>query len=283
MTYLQHLRLGTRGSALALKQANNVKVMMDAMFSVNVELTIIKTTGDDTSEDISSLGGKGVFVKEIENALLRRDIDLAVHSFKDITSTPHSELKYSAFLLKERVTDAFVLFNHQQLPTDDCVLATGSMRRQALCQALYPNVRCVPIRGNIDTRIQKARAMGVDGVILSTAGLQRLGLDHLITHEPDPKQFVPAPGQGMLAIQHRSKDTIVEAMVKQLIHPKVHELGESYYNLLHGISFNCELPFGAYIEDKQCHVFLKHASNEYLRFPVSEMANGINQILGLVR
>lgn len=281
----KQLRLGTRGSALAIRQAGMIKAMIEsAHIECHVELIPIKTTGDMRSENISSLGGKGVFIKEIEDALLRDDIDIAVHSFKDITSTPHEQLEYSAFLLQERVTDAFILFNdNKNIDVDDCVIATGSMRRQALCHELYPRTTCVPIRGNIDTRIQKAKALGYDGLILSTAGLQRLGLDHLITHEPDPTRFIPAPGQGMLAIQHQKNNPELADMMQNLVDPSIHELGCQYFELLKGIAFNCNLPLGAYIDGNQCHVFLKHKASKYMTFPVSEMGDAMGKIRSMAQ
>ena len=279
MTKTHTIRLGTRGSSLALTQANMVKAMLEEHFpDVPIQLITIKTTGDIRSEDISSLGGKGVFIKEIEAALLNNEIDLAVHSFKDITSKPHDSLVYSAFLLQERVTDAFVLFNKKNVQQDACVIATGSMRRQALCRELYPNITCVPIRGNIDNRIKKAKSLGYDGLILSTAGLQRLDLDHLITHEPDPVRFIPAPGQGMLAIQHRVADKHIVPFVEPLIMPKTHLLGVHYFRLLQGISFNCNLPFGAYINGDDCHAFIQHKHPEYFKFKLTEMPNAIDHI-----
>lgn len=285
MKHSKQLRLGTRGSALAIRQASMIKAMIEsAHIECHVKLISIKTSGDIRSENISSLGGKGVFIKEIEDALLRDDIDIAVHSFKDITSTPHEQLEYSAFLLQERVTDAFILFNNNKnIDVDDCVIATGSMRRQALCHELYPRTTCVPIRGNIDTRIHKAKALGYDGLILSTAGLQRLGLDHLITHEPDPTRFIPAPGQGMLAIQHQKNKPELFKMMQRLADPSIHKLGCQYFELLKGIAFNCNLPFGAYIERDHCHVFFKHKSSKYLTFPVSEMGEAIGDIRSMAQ
>jgi hydroxymethylbilane synthase len=279
------LRLGTRGSTLAIKQASMIKAMIESAYiQCRVELIPIKTTGDNRLEAISLLGGKGVFIKEIEDALLRDDIDIAVHSFKDITSTPHEQLEYSAFLLQERATDAFIAFNRSKnIAVDDCVIATGSMRRQALCQELYPNMTCVPIRGNIDTRIQKAKALGLDGLILSTAGLQRLSLDHLITYEPDPKKFIPAPGQGMLAIQHRKNNPALSHMLQDLVDPSMHKLGCQYFELLKGIAFNCNLPLGAYIDENQCHVFLKRNTSTYMIFPVCDMAEAIREIRSMVQ
>jgi hydroxymethylbilane synthase len=192
-------------------------------------------------------------------------------------------LEYSAFLLQERVTDAFILFNDKNLKKDPCVIATGSMRRQALCHELYPRITCVPIRGNIDTRIQKAKALGYDGLILSTAGLQRLSLDHLISHEPEPTKFIPAPGQGMLAIQHQKNKPELTTMMQCLVDPSIHKLGCQYFELLRGIAFNCNLPFGAYIEGAHCHVFLKHKLSKYMMFSVSEMGAAIGEIRSMVQ
>ena len=283
MTNMPIFQLGTRGSTLALKQANMVKdTLIQAHPELDVRLQVIETTGDQSGEDISVIGGKGVFIKEIEQALLTGTIDCAVHSFKDITSQPHDSLTYSAFLLNERVTDAFILFDNKTIHTDSLRIATGSMRRQALCEYLYPNIECIPIRGNIDTRIKKARELNYDGLILSTAGLQRLNLDHKISFEPDPCQFIPAPGQGMLAIQNRVDDTNTSQIIQSLREEKGHAMGCKYYEFLQGIAFNCNLPLGAYINDDQFHVFYKHHGAEYLSFSLSELSSAIDSVKGAV-
>lgn len=271
-----NLRLGSRGSALALVQANRVKALISQVYpELSIEIIIIKTAGDLNQGDIASLGGKSVFVKDIEMALINDEIDIAVHSFKDITSQPVEGLSYGAFLLEERPTDAVILFDQQKSLSEPLTLATGSLRRQQLCSHLYPGIECVPIRGNIDTRIQLAKQNNYDGLILSTAGLQRLQLEHLISLEPDPCQFIPAPGQGMLAIQHRSNDHVSEEIVAAIGNPSDHQLGQLYYTFLQGIAFNCNLPLGAYILENQIHIFVQQDQPKYLQFQSSEIQQAI--------
>jgi hydroxymethylbilane synthase len=275
----QEIRIGTRGSALALWQANYIKqALVHAFPQLSVVIHVIQTQGDkDAQCSIADMGGKGVFVKDIEQALVDNTIDIAVHSFKDITAQPHAALDYAGFCLQERVTDAIILFNHsvEALALEPLVLATGSMRRQALCKEYFSKVQCVSIRGNIDTRIQRARDRGLDGLILSTAGLQRLGLDDYITHEPDPMQFVPAPGQGLLALQVRAQDIQVTEYIQAITQVGTNDLGHLYYDLLEGIAFNCGIPFGAYIDKAILHVFLQDVTGVSQAFSVENIAENM--------
>ena len=276
------IRLGTRGSQLAIAQANHIKnKIIDVDSTIDVRITIIRTKGDECDDPIDQMG-EGVFVKDIEQALLNLDIDIAVHSFKDITSTPHPDLAYSGFISEERATDAFILFNHDDVKTKSLRLATGSLRRKSLCAHLFPNIECVPMRGNIDSRITTAKALSLDGLILSTAGLQRIRQDHFITFEPDPLQFIPAPGQGMLAIQNRTGDKACEQVIKSIIDPKGHELGIAYFKFLNGIQFNCNHPLGAIIHNNEWHVFLGHHGPHYFKHPVNDVDGIIHQIKGIV-
>ena len=252
------VRIGSRGSNLALVQAQFIKQQFEAVHPhITCRIKVIKTTGDQSQKPIHQIGGKGVFIKELEVALLNQEIDIAVHSFKDITAKPSPELIYSGFFLKERVTDAFIFFNQHSIPPKNMRLATGSLRRKALCDALYPNITCVPIRGNIQTRIALAKDRGDDGLILSTAGLQRLQLDHQISFEPSACTFIPAPGQGLIAIQQRSEDTDLKTQIQHLTDPKVDQLGTQYYRILQGIDFDCQLPLGVYIDTDAIYGFIQ--------------------------
>jgi hydroxymethylbilane synthase len=269
------IRIGTRGSTLARWQAEHIKKKIQLVHpKCRVSIVIIQTKGDMSSRDISDLGGKGAFVKDIEQALLDNHIDVAVHSFKDITSRPHSDLICSGFILEERPTDAFVLFNHRTPESDMLQLATSSLRRQTLCRQLYPNITCIPMRGNIDVRIKKAREQQLDGLILSAAGLQRLNLEHLISFEPSPTLFVPAPGQGFLALQNRVSSKKITALMRRIIDPKIHAMGEAYYEFLTGVQFNCNIPLGAYIHQGAWHVVVWQGQR---------MTHSVNDTAGLVQ
>tara|TARA_A100001015_G_C14899723_1_gene675930 strand:- start:82 stop:936 length:855 start_codon:yes stop_codon:yes gene_type:complete len=279
----ERIRIGSRGSKLAVWQANFIKHQLEKFDpSLNVEIHIIETTGDQSSEAIRTLGGKGVFIKEIEQALIEKSIDLAVHSFKDITARSDARLKFCGFLLNERVTDAFILFNHTSIQNQPLNLATGSLRRVALCQYLYPNITCHPIRGNIDTRIQKSKDLNYDGLILSTAGLQRLNYDNLITIEPDPLKFIPAPGQGIIALQTRHDDLQLANHCTSICSKEDVRLGGAYYQFLKGIEFNCNLPLGALIDGSVFHVFLDSNEPRYFKFQLSDLDTAIDTIKGAV-
>jgi len=246
------IRIGTRRSELAMWQANRVKASLESLAEgYAYELLPIQTKGDQNiSDPISSIGGKGIFLKEIEQALINNDIDIAVHSFKDITAIPSTKLEYSGFILEEAITDSFILLTNKSL-SDDLVIATGSLRRKALIRELYPNIKCVDIRGNVHTRIETAKKNKLDGLMLSTAGLQRLGLDHLISHECDPNTFIPAPGQGMIAIQQRVDEPHIKQSIQAITNNQTNALAQQYYIILKTLNFNCDIPFGAYINSSQ--------------------------------
>jgi len=280
----QHsIRIGTRGSQLALVQANHIKHKLLGLDQrLDISIVIIRTTGDQCDRSISDMGGKGVFVKDIEQSLLNHDVDIAVHSFKDITSIPHDALRYSGFILEERPTDAFILFNKKDIANETAQLGTGSLRRKALCEHLYPKVECVPIRGNIDSRIEKAEALKLDGLILSTAGLQRIKNDHVISFEADPLQFIPAPGQGMLAIQNRIDDNSMTQLIEAIVDPQTQTLGQYYFEFLRGIQFNCTYPLGAIIHNQEWHVFLGHEGPHYFKHELNDIVGLIQQVKGVV-
>ena len=280
-----NIRIGTRKSALAMWQAERVKALIQQHNrNCSCVLVPIQTSGDvNVDQSISDIGGKGIFLKEIEQALINNDIDIAVHSFKDITSIPNSDLTYSGFILEESITDAFILFNGKQLMDESLIIATGSLRRKALCKDLYPNITCVDIRGNIQTRIKKAEALGYDGLMLSTAGLQRLGMDHLITHECDPTEFIPAPGQGIIAIQQRSGEHDIQSLVEAITDTQTNQLARHYYQLLEGVQFNCGIPFGAYVDEfNHLRVFIeKNGQSDYCMFTGNE-SDQLNQAIAAV-
>lgn len=275
------IRIGTRGSLLALVQANHIKDRLESVDDTGVEceLVVIKTEGDQSTQPISELGGKSSFVGALEQALRANRIDIAVHSFKDITSTPHKDLVLTGFFQTERSTDAVILFNNKCIDTVPTTIATGSMRRQALSKYWYPNMTCVPIRGNIDTRIIRAKEAGYDGLMLSTAGLQRLGREGEISQELDPTSFIPAPGQGMVAVQQRHDDDDLRDRVASLMSPSVHALGTLYWQLLQGISFNCQKPLGAYVSGDILHVFLDHHRPMFFQCPKTDVAVAIDALV----
>ena len=194
------LRIGTRGSALALWQANEVARLLGG----DVEIVTLKTTGDKRQDvSLASIGGKGLWVKELEEALLRGEVDLAVHSLKDVPSMLPEEFELAAFLERADPFDAWV---HSSGASIDSMkpgarVATSAPRRRAQLQARWPHLRIEEIRGNVDTRLRKIREGQYDAGVLAAAGLTRLGLADVITSKFSPEEMIPAAGQGIIVIE----------------------------------------------------------------------------------
>jgi hydroxymethylbilane synthase len=204
------IRIGTRGSALALAQARWVAAQIAGRYpACRVDLVIIKTTGDRiTDVPLAQIGGKGLFIKEIEEALLADRVDLAVHSLKDMPAEMPPGLMLGAVPPREDCRDAFIssrYANLGEIPPGGRV-GTGSLRRRV--QLLYrrPDLEVVPLRGNVDTRLKKMETLGLDALILAAAGLNRLGLSHLYRDAVSATDMLPAVGQGALGLEMRSAD-----------------------------------------------------------------------------
>ena len=197
------VRIGTRGSQLALWQANEVaRRLREAGY--RTEIVTIRTTGDKRQDvTLASVGGKGVFIKELEEALSRGEVDLAVHSLKDVPSIVPKEYALAAFLERADPRDAWVQLDRIPIHemADGSKIATSAPRRRAQLRALFPNLRIEEIRGNVDTRINKLRAGLYDGAILASAGLIRLGRESEITSRFSIDEMVPAAGQGIIVIE----------------------------------------------------------------------------------
>src|SRR4029450_3515912 len=213
---VEELRLGTRGSKLALWQANTVAARIAAAGGPPCRIVVIKTSGDRLQDaPLSEVGGKRLFVKEIEDALLRDEIDLAVHSSKDMPAVLPDGLVVAGVLPREDPRGAVVLPANQARPPiagiDDLVAAlgqspsigTGSVRRIAQLTRLFPGARFTPIRGNLDTRLRKLDEGAHDALVLAAAGLRRLGFADRISFALPPAACIPAPGQGIVAVESR--------------------------------------------------------------------------------
>jgi hydroxymethylbilane synthase len=207
------LRIGTRGSPLALAQANQVRARLATALGAAPEaiaVCVIKTTGDAIqNRPLVELGGKGLFTKEIEQALLDHAIDLAVHSAKDLPAVLPDGLVLTACLPREDARDAFISrkANTFAALAPGAVVGTASPRRQALVLRLRRDLKVVPLRGNVETRLKKLAAGEVDATLLAMAGLNRLGLAGAATAPLDVDDFVPAVGQGVIALETRADDT----------------------------------------------------------------------------
>lgn len=215
------LRLGTRPSLLAQRQANWVKSRVEELYpGVGITLVHIKTEGDRMDIPLFKVGGKGLFVKEIEEALLRGEVDLAVHSAKDLPALIPQGLALMAFPEREDPRDVLISAERKswrEIPPGGKV-GTGSLRRQAQLLNLRPDLTIVPLRGNLDTRIKKLSTLKLNAVILASAGLLRMGWEDRVTEYFEPEVMLPAVGQGALAIEGRAGDERVQKVVSSLNH-----------------------------------------------------------------
>ena len=218
------LRIGTRGSPLALAQAHETRRLLAAAHDVapeRIEICVIKTSGDMIQDRaLSAAGGKGLFTKEIEEALLGRAIDLAVHSAKDMPTVLPDGLMLVACLPREDVRDAFIsrkAASLRELP-HGAVVGTASLRRQAQVKRLRPDLSTIVLRGNVETRLRKLDAGEVDATLLALAGLRRLGLVDHVTALLDIETFLPAVGQGAVTIEARIDDARTRDLLAKIDH-----------------------------------------------------------------
>ena len=248
------LRIGTRGSALALRQANMVRTQLAALHGVGedeIEIVTITTSGDRlTDRPLSEAGGKGLFSKEIEDALFDNRIDLGVHSSKDLATKLPDGLALPVFLEREDIRDAFVSLtagNLGELPKG-ARLGTSSIRRAAQALRHRPDLKIVPFRGNVDTRLRKLADRVADATLLAVAGLNRLGAADRITAYLDPKEFPPAPAQGAIGIETRADDHRVRDLVAGLDHEPTHLAVRAERALLGVLDGSCRTAIGASTE-----------------------------------
>ncbi len=246
------LKIGTRGSPLALAQAQETRSRLMAAHALPetaFSIDVISTSGDRIQDrPLSEVGGKGLFTKEIEEALLSGRIDIAVHSSKDMATRLPEGLELSAFLEREDPRDAFVgraSASIEGLPLGATV-GSSSLRRQAQVLRLRPDLKVVMFRGNVQTRLRKLDDGIADGTILALAGLNRLGMPHIATDVMSVEMFPPAPGQGAIAIETRSGDTRISELVAAIHHaPTGHALvcERAFLSALDG---SCRMPLAGY-------------------------------------
>ncbi len=240
------LIIGSRGSQLALWQANHIASRLSGL-GVRTQIEIIKTTGDHLqTASLVQAGGKGLFTKEIEDALLNGSIDLAVHSLKDLPTENPKGLTIAAIPEREDPRDAMVGCTLEELRRGARV-GTSSGRRAAQLLNLRPDLIVEPIRGNVDTRLRKQKAGQFDAIMLAAAGLRRLGLEGEIAQLFSPDEICPAPGQGALAIQTRVEDLALE-LCSALNDPTTSECVRCERSVLAALGGGCQLPVGVFAE-----------------------------------
>lgn len=244
------LRLGSRGSALARWQAGEVARRL-ASVGRPCRITYVTTTGDRrTDVPLAAIGGKGLFTQEIEAGLLADELDCAVHSLKDVPSTLPPGLVLGAILAREDARDALVAPSGVTLEAlaPGARVGTSSLRRQAQLLALRPDVRVLPLRGNVDTRLRRWRAGDYDALLLAAAGLRRLGHADAIAEYLPPGQFLPAAGQGVLALECRADDAATLAALEPLHHAPTACCIAAERALLRRLDCGCQAPVAAFAQ-----------------------------------
>ena len=247
---MAHLRIGSRGSQLALWQANHVAALLRSQ-GHTVDIQVIKTTGDKITEvALSQVGTKGMFTKEIEEALAAKQVDLAVHSLKDVPTELQPEFELAAVMKREDPRDAFLSTRFSdltQLPQSARV-GTSSLRRQCQLKALHPDLEVLSLRGNVDTRLRKLESGEYDAIILASAGVHRLGLEQHLRYRISPEQMCPAAGQGALGIETRRVDERMRSILAFLDNADARATTACERALLLGLGGGCQVPIGAFAE-----------------------------------
>ena len=256
----KNIRIGTRGSQLALWQAHHVKSRIETLFpELKVEVITISTKGDRiTDRPLALVGGKGLFVKEIETALLNEEIDLAVHSMKDMPGEMPEGLVIGAIPERENPFDVMISRENKLLADYPAKarIGTSSLRRGSQLKAARPDLEILSIRGNLDTRLKKLKAGDYDAIVLAAAGLRRLGQEHEITQYLDEDLMVPAVGQGALCIQTRENDRDISPVMERLDHAPTRFCVTGERAFLKQIEGSCHIPVACYAQIKGNQVIL---------------------------
>lgn len=246
---MKSLRIGTRGSPLALKQAS---LACEALEKIGIHVSktiIISTTGDQiTDRSLCDIGGKGLFAKELQTALLKGEIDVAVHSLKDLEWHFPKGLHLKAVLKREDPRDCFIStrYKHIEELPPNAMIGTCAPRRTAQLRHRNPSIIPIPLRGNIQTRLNKLEELGLDGIILAAAGLHRLNMHHVITHYLDPEYMIPAAGQGAIALECRLNDQETNHILNLVNHQETWDCITAEKAVLAKINGTCHTPIGVY-------------------------------------
>jgi hydroxymethylbilane synthase len=248
------LKIGTRGSALALRQAELVRDLLlnahpDTLIASKIEIVVIKTTGDKVLDrPLSEIGGKGLFTKEIEEALLAGEVHLAVHSMKDVATRLPDGLVIPCMLEREDARDAFISNDFptfESLP-EGAMVGTASLRRKSQLLHLRPDLKIIPLRGNVQTRLAKLARGELQAIVLAVAGLNRLDMRSRITQYLPPETMLPAVAQGAIGVQMRSGDAEMSALLAPLSHTPTFLAVTAERAFLAALDGNCTTPIAAH-------------------------------------
>ncbi len=247
---MARLRIGSRGSQLALWQANHISALLSQR-GHQVEIQVIKTTGDKITEvALSQVGTKGMFTKEIEEALAEGKVDLAVHSLKDLPTELPAGFRLAAIPKRENPQDAFLSLRHPRLAElpQGARVGTSSLRRQAQLKAIRPDLEIVSLRGNVDTRLRKLLAGDFDAIVLAAAGLNRLGRTEMVRELIPVETMCPAAGQGALGMEVRADDGATLESLRFLDDADARAATQCERALLSALGGGCQVPIGAHAE-----------------------------------
>ena len=287
---MKTITIGTRGSDLALWQANHVKSKLEAI-GQNVSIEVIKTRGDQIQDlSFDKMEGKGFFTKEIEIALLNHDIDLAVHSHKDLETVQPKGLKVTAVSGRENPCELLLINKSAHNPNapwelkKKSIIGTSSARRKSQLLAIRSDVEIKDLRGNVPTRVAKLKSGEYDAILIAKAGALRLNLDlsDLISLDLTPDEFVPAPAQGVLAFQIRSQDKELEEILQEINDHQIQKLVGLEREVLGLMDGGCQLPLGVYCDNRYVHVAYSDDAmhpSRYFRFPYKETPEFASKIV----
>ena len=249
---MKKIIIGARGSKLSLAYASKVKdLILESSKGIDIHIKTIKTSGDihkDTK--VSEIGGKNLFCKEIEENLIKNNIDIAVHSLKDMESFEHKELIIGAFIKRNDPRDTLVsnkIKNLKEL-SEDMIIGSSSRRRELQLKKLKKNVSVINIRGNIDTRIKKVEENKFDAIILAAAGLKSLNLENKISLTFKTNEMLPAVGQGIIAVQCRNRDELILDIIKKINDKETSLCAKAERKMLETIGGDCETAVGGLAE-----------------------------------
>ena len=285
MTRATTIKIGTRGSPLALIQAESVAASLRAL-GAEVDIVPVRTEGDRRLEvQLAAIGGKGLFVREIEDMLLAGTLDCAVHSLKDLPAETPAGLTLAAFPAREDARDVLVTRESRRLEDlrPGARLGTGSPRRRALALAARADLVVEPLRGNVETRLRKLESERLDGVLLAAAGLTRLGIAPAHVQTLDPDVFVPAIGQGVLAVESRADDTRLTSLLGRIDHAPTRACALAERACLAGLGASCSSPVAAYafqagVDIKMTALVASEDGRKVLRASGAERAEGAERL-----
>ncbi len=242
------IKIGTRGSKLALAQAEHVKEKLEEAYpELSCEICVIRTAGDRIQDrPLNEIGGKGIFVREIEEKLLQDEIQIAVHSMKDMPE-PAAGLIFTRTWGREDNRDVLILREKKELSElpEGAVIGTGSIRRKVQLERIRPDLKIVGIRGNIDTRLRKMKEEKLDGIVLAAAGLHRLGMQAVITQYLKEEEMIPAPAQGVLALEVAADNVQLKEKIDALWDEESHMTASLERAYMEAVGGGCHAPVGA--------------------------------------